>query len=125
MGKVEGDAVSDNRLLVTGADWFLGSNLYDTLLSQGKVVIGLHNFYNGGPAYVTRLLARPGFQMLRHDVGDAFGGEFDEARQRRPDISFARAGRGWMPAVRLRKGLELTAAHFKQVIAVAFAEATQ
>jgi UDP-glucuronate decarboxylase len=41
----------------------------------------------------------------------------DDPRQRRPDISRARAELGWSPAVRLEEGLERTIAYFRSALA--------
>jgi UDP-glucuronate decarboxylase len=49
----------------------------------------------------------------------------DDPRQRRPDISLARAALDWLPTVDLRQGLALTAAHFEQVLCDAYADAAQ
>ncbi len=57
-----------NRVLVTGGAGFLGSHLCERLLDGGDEVICLDNFFTGRRANVERLLQRPGFELLRHDV---------------------------------------------------------
>jgi UDP-glucuronate decarboxylase len=41
----------------------------------------------------------------------------DDPKQRRPDISLARAKLGWEPKVALREGLKPTAAYFRELLA--------
>jgi UDP-glucuronate decarboxylase len=40
----------------------------------------------------------------------------DDPRQRRPDISLARASLGWEPATPLQEGLKPTIAYFKRLL---------
>jgi UDP-glucuronate decarboxylase len=40
----------------------------------------------------------------------------DDPRQRCPDISLAKSILNWKPTIELRKGIEKTAAYFKQII---------
>jgi UDP-glucuronate decarboxylase len=49
----------------------------------------------------------------------------DDPRQRRPDISLARARLDWTPTIDLREGLALTVAHFERVLGLTCAEAAQ
>jgi UDP-glucuronate decarboxylase len=49
----------------------------------------------------------------------------DDPRQRRPDISLARAALDWTPVVDLRDGLALTVAYFEQVLGNVYADAAQ
>jgi UDP-glucuronate decarboxylase len=51
--------------------------LVESLLDQNNAVVGLDNFYSGSRRNVLPLLDRPGFEMVRHDVRDSFGGTFD------------------------------------------------
>jgi dTDP-glucose 4,6-dehydratase len=48
----------------------------------------------------------------------------DDPRQRRPDISLARAELGWEPRVSLAAGLERTIAHFRDALALDSREPT-
>ncbi len=56
------------RILVTGGAGFLGSHLCERLVDQGHDVICLDNFFTSQKTNVTHLLARPNFELLRHDV---------------------------------------------------------
>ena len=67
------------KVLVTGAAGFLGSNLCDRLLEDGRVVLGLDNYYTGRRDNVARLAGNPRFSFVEHDivqplVGEAFEG---------------------------------------------------
>jgi UDP-glucuronate decarboxylase len=57
-----------HKILVTGGAGFLGSHLCERLVGEGHDVICLDNFYTGGKANIKPLLARPEFELLRHDV---------------------------------------------------------
>ncbi len=56
------------RILVTGGAGFLGSHLCERLLDQGHDVICLDNFFTSQKSNVAHLLARPNFELIRHDV---------------------------------------------------------
>lgn len=67
------------KVLVAGAAGFLGSNLCDRLLEDGRSVLGLDNFYTGRRDNVARLAGNPRFSFLERDivmplVGEAFEG---------------------------------------------------
>jgi UDP-glucuronate decarboxylase len=66
------------RVLVTGGAGFLGSHLCDRLLADGNEVICLDNFFTGRKINVVHLLARPDFELVRHDVIDPFKYEVDQ-----------------------------------------------
>ncbi|MFI6368034.1 UDP-glucuronic acid decarboxylase family protein [Nocardia sp. NPDC050630] len=56
------------RALVTGGCGFVGSHLCEQLLDAGTAVLALDNFATSTPANVARLLDRPGFELIQHDV---------------------------------------------------------
>jgi UDP-glucuronate decarboxylase len=67
------------KVLVAGAAGFLGSNLCDRLLEDGRSVLGLDNFYTGRRDNVARLAGNPRFSFLERDIvmplaGEAFEG---------------------------------------------------
>jgi UDP-glucuronate decarboxylase len=66
------------RVLVTGGAGFLGSHLCERLLSDGAEVLCVDNFFTGARSNVERLLATPGFELLRHDVTFPLYVEVDE-----------------------------------------------
>lgn len=61
------------RILITGGAGFLGSNLCDTLISQGNEVVCLDNFFTGRKENVKHLLKNPKFTLVDHDVIDRYG----------------------------------------------------
>ncbi len=66
------------RVLVTGGAGFIGSHLCERLLDQGHEVLCVDNFYTGRRSNVAHLLARPKFELLRHDVTFPLYVEVDE-----------------------------------------------
>lgn len=66
------------RILVTGGAGFLGSHLCERLVEQGHDVICLDNFFTSQKSNVAHLLARPNFELIRHDVTLPFFLEVDE-----------------------------------------------
>ena len=52
---------------MTGAAGFIGSNLVDLLLAQGKQVVGWDNLSTGRPEFIAGALSRSGFQLKRGD----------------------------------------------------------
>jgi len=66
------------RILITGGAGFLGSHLCDRLLNDGHEVICLDNFFTGRKRNVLHLTANPNFELMRHDVTDAFKVEVDQ-----------------------------------------------
>src|SRR6478735_8431315 len=66
------------RILITGGAGFLGSHLSERLINEGHEVICLDNFYTGRRANIKHLLGHPNFELMRHDVIDAFKAEVDQ-----------------------------------------------
>jgi UDP-glucuronate decarboxylase len=58
----------DTRVLVTGGAGFLGSHLCDRLISMGRDVVCVDNFYTGTKANIAHLRDEPRFELMRHDV---------------------------------------------------------
>jgi UDP-glucuronate decarboxylase len=56
------------RILVSGGAGFLGSHLCERLIEQGHDVICLDNFFTSQKSNVSHLLAKPNFELIRHDV---------------------------------------------------------
>ncbi len=59
------------RVFITGAAGFIGSNLADRLLAEGKQVVGWDNFCTGQEAFVAKALLHPSFTLVRGDNLDA------------------------------------------------------
>jgi UDP-glucuronate decarboxylase len=55
-------------VLVTGGAGFLGSHLCERLISDGREVVCVDNFFTGTRANVQKLVANPLFELIRHDV---------------------------------------------------------
>ena len=62
------DVAGTRRIIVTGGAGFLGSFLCERLLEDGHDVLCVDNFYTGRKANIRHLLAKPSFELLRHDV---------------------------------------------------------
>jgi UDP-glucuronate decarboxylase len=56
------------RILVTGGAGFLGSHLCERLVERGHDVICLDNFFTSQKSNVAHLLAKPNFELIRHDL---------------------------------------------------------
>ncbi|MFG3619292.1 UDP-glucuronic acid decarboxylase family protein [Nocardia sp. NPDC047654] len=56
------------RALVTGGCGFVGSHLCEQLLDAGTAVVALDNFATSAVDNVARLLDRPEFDLIQHDV---------------------------------------------------------
>jgi len=57
-----------NSVLVTGGAGFLGSHLCDRLLTEGREVVCLDNFFTGTRRNVEHMLDNKQFELIRHDV---------------------------------------------------------
>ena len=57
-----------NSILVTGGAGFLGSHLCERLLSEGREVVCVDNFFTGSRRNIEVLLGNRRFELLRHDV---------------------------------------------------------
>ncbi|MEX2316173.1 MAG: UDP-glucuronic acid decarboxylase family protein [Pirellulales bacterium] len=66
------------RVLVTGGAGFLGSHLCERLVDEGHDVICLDNFFTSQKTNVAQLLARPNFELVRHDVAQPIYLEVDK-----------------------------------------------
>jgi UDP-glucuronate decarboxylase len=66
------------RALVTGGAGFIGSHLCERLLDDGYEVLCVDNFFTGRRGNVAHLLARPEFELIRHDVTFPLYVEVDE-----------------------------------------------
>jgi len=66
------------RVLGTGGAGFLGSHLCDRLLTQGRYVICLDNYFTGRKRNILHLLGNPSFELIRHDLVNPIFLEVDE-----------------------------------------------
>ena len=55
------------RIVVTGVAGFIGSNLADRLLREGKQVVGWDNFATGQENFLVEALKNPRFKLIRGD----------------------------------------------------------
>lgn len=55
-------------IVVTGCAGFIGSNLVDRLLEQGKSVIGIDNFSTGNLKFIENALLNPNFKLITLDL---------------------------------------------------------
>ena len=58
------------RVLITGAEGFLGSHLSDRFLKEGHTVIGLDNFLTGHPDNIAHLIGHERFSFVRHNISE-------------------------------------------------------
>jgi len=56
-----------NKIFITGAAGFIGSNLIDHLLAKGKVVVGWDNFSTGQEQFLIQALKNSNFTLIRGD----------------------------------------------------------
>ena len=70
--------IARGRALVTGGSGFIGSHLCERLLSEGRDVLCVDNFYSSTKDNVAHLMDNPRFELLRHDVTFPLYVEVDE-----------------------------------------------
>ncbi len=70
--------MGQKRVLVTGGAGFLGSHLCEKFLTFGYDVICLDNFFTGNKRNIYKLLDKPNFELIRHDVTIPIYLEVDE-----------------------------------------------
>ncbi|MCS5646881.1 MAG: SDR family oxidoreductase, partial [Candidatus Marinimicrobia bacterium] len=70
--------LTEKRILVTGGAGFLGSHLCDRLLSEGREVVCVDNYFTGTKTNIKHLLDNPNFELIRHDVTFPLYIEVDE-----------------------------------------------
>ena len=58
------------RVFITGAGGFIGSNLVDRLLGEGRTVVGWDNFSTGQPEFLQSARTNPGFKLVEGDCLD-------------------------------------------------------
>ena len=56
-----------DKIFVTGAAGFIGSNLVDRLLRDGKTVVGWDNFSTGQPKFIEAARANTNFKLVEGD----------------------------------------------------------
>ncbi len=66
------------RILVAGGAGFLGSHLCELLIDRGHDVVCVDNFFTSQKSNVEKLLSRPNFELIRHDVTIPISLEVDE-----------------------------------------------
>jgi nucleoside-diphosphate-sugar epimerase len=67
------------KVLGTGAGGFVGSNLVDSLLSDGHEVFGIDNFCTGNPANIAHLSDDKNFTFIEQDIIAGLG-DFESLR---------------------------------------------
>jgi UDP-glucuronate decarboxylase len=72
------EAMSPQRILVTGGAGFIGSHLVESLLAEGHDVIALDNLFTGTKSNLEHLGDNPRFEFLRHDVVEPILLEVDQ-----------------------------------------------
>lgn len=66
------------RILVAGGAGFLGSHLCEFLIERGHDVVCVDNFFTSQKSNVEKLLSRPNFELIRHDITIPLSLEVDE-----------------------------------------------
>jgi UDP-glucose 4-epimerase len=57
-----------NRVVITGAAGFIGSNLVDSFLGQGLEVVGIDNFSTGRIEFLEKAILNPNFKLVKRDL---------------------------------------------------------
>jgi len=57
-----------NKVVITGAAGFIGSNLVDSFLGSGLEVIGIDNFSTGRIEFLEKALLNPKFKLVNRDL---------------------------------------------------------
>ena len=57
-----------SRILVTGGAGFIGKHLCKRLLDENNEVICVDNLFTGSKSNIAKLLDRPNFEFIRHDI---------------------------------------------------------
>lgn len=108
-----GEGVAGQRLLVTAGAGFIGSHLCDRLLRDEAEVLAVDNYITSRRANIAHLVSNPLFKVMRHDVTFPL----DDPRQRRPNITKAKAIIDWKPMVVLEDSLKEAVANFRKLLA--------
>ncbi|MDA1091208.1 MAG: SDR family oxidoreductase [Proteobacteria bacterium] len=66
------------KILVTGGAGFVGSHLCGRLVEDGHEVLCVDNFFTGSRDNILRLIDKPHFELMRHDVTFPLYVEVDE-----------------------------------------------
>jgi len=66
------------RVLVTGGAGFIGSHLCERLLAEDCDVLCVDNYFTGSKDNIARLMGRPRFEVMRHDITFPLYVEVDE-----------------------------------------------
>jgi len=66
------------RILITGGAGFIGSHLCERLLSEGNDIICLDNYFTGSKRNIAHLMDNPYFELVRHDITEAYYAEVDQ-----------------------------------------------
>jgi len=64
------EQLRSSKILVTGAAGFIGSNLCETLLDLGSIVVGMDNFATGHKKNISSLLEHGNFTFVEGDIRD-------------------------------------------------------
>lgn len=84
----------NSRVLVTGGAGFIGSNLVESLLSEGNYVVCLDNFSTGKRENLRTFAGNPSFRLIEGDIRNQ--GDCDKAVEGM-DIVFHEAALGSVP----------------------------